>query len=322
MFMISMIWLHYSSTMLTRSFYFISGLWQGLLVNFLVVIIFSWFLLGILKIFQIDPTKVPLAIVGTVGITVAIGLMLYGIYNVFDVKVKNINVAINKLPDTWKGKRAVQISDVHLGNILMNGHLENILKKIDEVKPDIIFITGDLFDGMDGNLDLFTENLKKLQAPLGVYYVNGNHETYVGMPEVLTELGKTNIKILKDEIVEVDGVQVIGISYPEREQKKDLEKTIEEMGSYNVDMPSILLYHEPRQIEAMEKIGIDLMLSGHTHKGQIWPLGYITDAVYRGYDYGLYTLNNFNLYTSCGVGVWGPTMRTSGQSEVVVINLN
>lgn len=321
-FVASMIALHYSSNFLTRGLYFLSGLWQGLLVNVLVLIIFSWFLLGILKILRINPAQVPLRLIGAVGLAAAILLTLYGVYNVFNVRLKQVNISLSNLPEEWKGKKAVQISDVHLGNILMNGHLENILKKIDEVKPDIIFITGDLFDGMDGDLDIFIPNLKKLRAPLGVYYINGNHETYVGMPMVLSELEKTGIRILNDEAVDIKGVQLIGLRYPEREQKKDLTATILGIKDYAPGLPTILLYHEPVQIEAMEKLGINLMLSGHTHRGQIWPLGLITDLVYKGYDYGLYTIGQFNLYTSCGVGVWGPTMRTSGGSEVVVFNFS
>ena len=169
LFILSAIWLHYGSNVISRGLYFLTGLWQGLLINLLVVAFFSWFLMGILKILKIDPLLVPLRLVGTVGVLAAIFLMFYGIYNVFNVRLKTVDISLANLPLDWKGKKAVQISDVHLGNILMNGHLLNILKKIDEAKPDIIFITGDLFDGMDGDLDVFLPNLKKLQAPLGVY---------------------------------------------------------------------------------------------------------------------------------------------------------
>jgi len=116
-------------------------------------------------------------------------------------------------------------------------------------------------------------------------------------------------------------LQIVGLSYPERLESKDLKQAINKLNNFNSASSSILLYHSPVQVEAARQAGINLMLSGHTHKGQIFPLGFITKLIYRGYDYGLKQLGDFSIYTSSGVGVWGPFMRTSGFSEIVVITL-
>lgn len=164
------------------------------------------------------------------------------------------------------------------------------MAQINEIKPEAVVITGDLYDGMDGFLEHLIDPINKLQAPKGIYYVTGNHETYLGVARTFESLKDTKIHILKDELINVDGLQIIGIDYPERGEKKDIPAIIQKFPNFDKNISSILLFHTPTQVEEIAKTGVNLQLSGHTHVGQIWPFGYMTELIFGRYYYGLSTL--------------------------------
>lgn len=319
-FVASMAVMHSSGTFFVRFFYFISGLWHGMLVNFLIFSALSWFLVFILKIKGVEINPSLYFKIGVVAIFLSIMLSVYGFFNVFNLKVKEVSFNLKNLPEYWQGKKGVFISDVHLGSVLRSDYMERIADKIDKINPDIIFISGDLFDSTDGHLEFYEESLKRIKAPLGVYFVNGNHETYLGNEMIKDIIKKTDIKILKNELVDIENMQIIGIDYPERRENINITEKIKELENYNPEKTNVLLYHEPVQIDEIKKSGIDLMLSGHTHNGQMIPFSIITGLIFKGFDYGLFKINDFHLYVSSGVGVWGPTMRTSGRNEIVILN--
>ncbi|RLC36883.1 hypothetical protein DRH27_04560 [Candidatus Falkowbacteria bacterium] len=334
--MASSVLVHFRQNLITKFLYVGSGLWFGLLINLLLAIGIFWLVLLILKIFKINTNIYWLGYLAIIGAVLYLG---FGIYNVYTPRVNNIIVKIKDLPEEWQGKTIVQLSDVHLGIVLEKNFLNSVVSKTNNLKPEIIAITGDLFDGMDGNLEEFIGPLNNLKAEKGVYYVTGNHETYLSTTEVFNILDQTKINVLKDEIVNINGLQVIGISYPELNENKDTKKIIENNKNFSLEEPSILLYHSPtgifsennshndiyfslnRDFNTVQELGIDFQLSGHTHRGQIFPFNFITKLIYGQYDYGLHYINDFAIYTSSGVGVWGPTMRTGSRSEIVAITL-
>jgi hypothetical protein len=195
------------------------------------------------------------------------------------------------------------------------------VEKVNLLKPDAVFITGDLFDGMDGNFDNVSDALNQIQAPDGIYFVTGNHETYFGLDKVNKILAQTKIKVLNDDVVDVKGLQIIGTLFPGDGQSRDIETVIKNNPNYVFGKPTILLHHAPTEIDQAKRLGVNLQLSGHTHKGQIFPFGYVTKLIYRGYDYGLHTEGDYNIYTTNGVGTWGPPMRTGNTPEIVDITL-
>jgi hypothetical protein len=336
-FIFSSILARWRDVLLTKILYFIFSLWLGVLINFLLVIGAIWIITGVI---EARGKKINRFIAGITVLVFVILFSGYGVVNAFFPTVKRITVSVNDLPVNWQGKTIVQISDLHLGEILGKTFLERVLNKVNNLHPEAIVITGDLFDGMDGNLDSFVKSLNDFKAPKGVYYVTGNHDIYVGAEEVLTTLKKTKINVLDNKISEIDGLQFIGISYPGYNPSKS-EKNI--MDDYDREKPAILLYHAPVDIfsdqvsnnishkdiylspntdfTAAKNLGIDLQLSGHTHNGQIFPFNLITKLIYNGYSYGLYQDGKFSLYTTSGTGVWGPTMRTGSRSEIVLITL-
>lgn len=303
-------------TLFTRIFYFSTSLWFGILTELVAGLALGWLVVGVIRLagYSANTKALGWSVIALVLIYVS-----YGIFSAFNPQVKHISVKIENLPDTWKGKTAVHISDVHLGHILKADFLHGIVGRINDLDPEIVFITGDLFDGMDGDLAGIAKPLENIKAPWGMFYVTGNHETYLGVEKAFAAIKDTGIKVLNDEEVNIKGMQIIGVSYPERGVSKNIGDAINSIDSYDPDLPSILLYHSPVQIQRVRETGIDFQLSGHTHKGQLFPLRLITWLIYMGYDYGLHTEGNYSIYTSSGVGVWGPTMRTAATPEIVVI---
>ena len=308
---------HYVENLATKIFYFSAGVWLGIGLNLAVAFIVSWIIVGIMKFFGVQFDHKYLAMLSIIFALIFSG---WGVWNVYHPKIKNITVKIKNLPEQWRGKTAVQISDVHLGLILGNGFLENVVQKINAENPSVVFITGDFFDGMDGILADLVKPLNEIKAPQGTYFVTGNHETYLGVKEVFSTLEKTPVKILRDEKVDVDGMQILGVSFPERGESKDIEKTIENMPGFDSKNPSILLLHSPSMAPQAKAAGVSLQLAGHTHNGQLFPIEFISRLIYGKYFYGLHTDGDFAINTSAGTGTWGPTMRTNSSSEIVIIH--
>jgi len=308
-------WLsHYVDNELTRIYYYATFIWLSFFVYFFFASIFLLVIQALLR-------NMPVTSIAAAVFLLSAVLSTVGIYSAFGLQVRREKVEIENIPNAWRGRKIVQISDVHLGQIHGVKRLRQIQSELDLIKPDIIFITGDLFDGMDGHLDLFVGDLQKIQAPLGVYFVSGNHEFYLGLEETEKVLAKTGIVWLKEKVVELDGVQIIGRNFRSNNGVNDLTQELQSMPDFDAQKINILLYHVPEKITEAERAGIDLMLSGHTHKGQIYPFGWITKAIFKGFDYGLLRYKSLSVNISSGAGTWGPPMRTSGQNEIVEIEL-
>lgn len=322
---------------LTGFFYFFSWLWIGLAINLLMMITVSVVMLIVFKILK---KNIDSKILGAITILIALVISIFGVWNAYHPQIKKIEVELENLPAEWQGKTIVQITDLHLGNILRENFLTGVIEKVNSLNPEIVVITGDLFDGMDGNITPLAKMLDNIKTKRGVYYVTGNHETYIGVDKSVAALKPTQVKVLNDEVVHLGGLQILGISYPEMGQIKNIKDIVLTNKDFVQDESSILLYHAPVGIGGgigddhkdiylgpntdftdAQEIGIDLQLSGHTHQGQIFPFSILAGLIFNGYDHGLHTLNNFNIYTSSGTGVWGPTMRTGSRSEITSITL-
>ena len=309
----------FSESLFTRGLYFLSAFWLGLLLNLILATATMWVLVWGAQVTGVSFNHV---IVASVLFLLAFLYSFYGVWNAFDVRVKEISVHIPNLPDAWKGRKIVQLSDVHLGIVHREAFMRDIVKKTNAANPEMVVITGDLFDGMDGDLNPLVRPLNDIKAEKGTFFITGNHETYLGVKEALNALKTVNVKILKNEVVDVDGLKVIGINYPTLEENEDVVQVLDSLRPQYEGKPNVLLYHAPTFIDEIKARGVNLELCGHTHKGQLFPFGYITSLVYKGYDYGLYTSGNYTLYTTTGAGTWGPPMRTGNHPEIVVVTLN
>jgi predicted MPP superfamily phosphohydrolase len=325
---------------LTQAWYITSCVWLGVFLYLLMAVALVWLIWGAGLLMGRAPD---MRLISAGLFLLALGISLYGIWKARNPELKQLEVEIEGLPDQWHDRLLVQLSDVHLGVINGRGFLGRVVEKVNRLNPDLIVITGDLFDGMGGHFQDFVEPLNLLGARKGIFFVTGNHEGYLGLREPLAAIRKTKIRVLDDEVVNVDGLLIVGISFPEYNRQNNVRRLLESEGFFDADKPSILLYHTPTDIadhhtdrgnqqartywfpntsmRLAKEAGIDLQLSGHTHQGQIFPLGLITRAIFKGYDYGLHRDGKFHVYVSSGVGTWGPPMRTGGASEIVAIRL-
>ncbi len=314
---LSSLLIHRIDNLVTRWYYILSGFGIGVLVNFLLVAAFIF----ILK-YALDRVGYPLLPwqISALTIVLTVALTAYGLFGAFSPRVKEYEVKIKDLPLAWQGKEIVQISDVHLGPVYRKRYFARIMDKINDLEPEAVFITGDLFDGMESDFSWMNTPFEKLKAPKGIYYAFGNHDLYLGFNRVHELLKENPVTILDDKMELVDGLQIIGINYSFN-QDFDLYESILDQVGYNEKYPSLLLFHEPKNMDLAAKAGIDLQLSGHTHRGQLFPFNFLARLAYKGSVYGLYQKETFSLIVNGGLGTWGPPLRTSSRSEIVKIKL-
>jgi predicted MPP superfamily phosphohydrolase len=233
-----------------------------------------------------------------------------------DINVKNEHAPTNSL-------KMVVVSDLHLGSILGKNHLCRYVNLINAQQPDLVFIVGDMINGnlkplMKQGME---EEILQLKASLGVYAVLGNHE-YIGGDIAATEefYKSCNIKCLRDDVCEIDSrLILIGRDDRTNRHRLSLEKLCEKVKNEK-NLPLVLLDHQPYQLEEAVKNNIALMLSGHTHDGQIWPVSLIVRSMYE-IAQGYKKKENSHFYVSSGLGIWGPPFRIGTQSEVAVITM-
>ncbi len=317
-YLLAMLISHRWENLFTRVFYFLAAFWLGVMIELLMV--------GVVALILMDGAQVLFSslsseVFGIAALLVALSLSGYGVFSALNPRVRSLVVSIAGLPDHWRGKRIVHISDIHLGPIHHIGFLRKIVALINGLDSACVFITGDLFDGADHNLSDAVAPLNDIQAHQGVYFITGNHETYLGVEKAYAALSKTTVRVLKDEVIDLDGIALIGISYPGAMETKDVPAVLKKLSPSFAGKPNILLFHAPVSVDEIKHLGVTLELCGHTHQGQLFPFGSIANAVYKGYAYGLHSYKDFSIYTSCGVGTWGPPMRIGSRSEVVVIEL-
>ncbi|MFH1207498.1 MAG: metallophosphoesterase [Patescibacteria group bacterium] len=289
------------------------SVWLGMAWYLILAVAAAWIVILIGRWFG---AAMPLAIVGSIFMAIGLAYSIHGIWNAQHPIIKRIVVTIPNLPQAWKGRTAVQLSDVHLGPVHREKFFQKVIDQVKPLNPDAVFVAGDLFDGSGRDLDKLAEPLNQLNPPLGMYYVTGNHETYIGLDRAMAALDAVRVTKLHDRAVIAAGLQIVGIDYPKIGEKKDFAAI---MSHIDPDRPSIVLWHEPNHLDELKQLGASLVLSGHTHVGQMWPFNFITQAMYHDNDYGLHSDGNFSVYTSSGVGTWGPPMRTGNRPEIVAI---
>lgn len=256
--------------------------------------------------------------IAIIGVSVATILFIIGlIYSIWP-HVRTIELKIDNLPNQWHGQKIVQISDLHLGSIHGVNFLRRIINKVDGLNPDYLFITGDLFDGHPGQVSKIGSELKKFTVAKKVIFIPGNHDKYLGLDNFSTYLEQANILSLVDRAVTIDGLEIIGYDFLNSEWRAG--RQIKDLRSYE-GQARLLLNHTPIEIDEAKNLNINLQLSGHSHRGQMWPVSFLTRLIYGKYQYGLHTVGSYNIYTTSGIGSWGPPLRTFNRPEIVQIIL-
>lgn len=242
-------------------------------------------------------------------LTIGIIIILISIYTAQTINIKNIEFKSDKIDKEYK---FAYISDVHIGSNSYHS-IDAIVNIILKQDVDFLLIGGDFIDE-NHVIKEDLSSLNKLKIP--IYYSFGNHEKYIQKDIPFQIAQKYNLKILENQVANFDkNLTIIGVE--DNFNKLDL---ILNNLKYNSSKYTILLNHQPTQLEIANKNKLDLMLSGHTHNGQIFPFTYLVKLRYKN-NYGLYKEKNTNLYVSSGVETWGPNMRFLTQSEILIITL-
>lgn len=287
--------------------------------GWLVFTLYMVILLGVFDLFRLFNRPCQYAFYLSLGITLS--LLGYGYYNYQHPDTRVVNLVINKsISGNKQSLRIVAVSDIHLGYGTDKKMLQQYVKLINAQKPDLILIGGDLIDNsvVPLHYEHMEEELSKLTAPLGIYMVPGNHEYISGLEASTEFIRETPISLLRDSIVTLPNqIQVIGRD----DRHNNGRKSLSELTSNLIpDRPVILLDHQPYELEKTEAAGIDLQFSGHTHRGQIWPISLVTDHLFE-LSYGYIQKGNSHIYVSSGLSLWGPPFRIGTNSELVVFNI-
>ncbi|HVB98342.1 MAG TPA: metallophosphoesterase [Candidatus Dormibacteraeota bacterium] len=306
------------SNPLARLFYTLSAVWVGFLTYLFLAACACWLAALVAHVAGI-PLEKRLWAEAMLGLALLVGV--YGIFNASWIRIKEITVPLANLPAQWNGRVAALVSDLHLGHVRNRGFARRVAATIDGLRPDVVFIAGDLYDGTAANLDRLAEPLGRISAPLGAYFVAGNHEEFRDHAKYLDAVRRAGIRVLDDEKIVLDGLPVVGVHYRDSTDPHRFQAILRR-ASLDPARPSLLLTHAPNHLEVAEAEGIALELCGHTHGGQFFPFQWMPAMVYGPYVYGLHRLGRLSVYTSSGVGTWGPPLRVGTRPEIVLIRFS
>ena len=288
-----------------------SGIFYALAASWVGV---SFFLLWGIIIYQLLGLfyELPAMMAGALIISLKALISAYSIYNAFQLKISESSLNMQGLNHEI---RAVQLSDVHLGPIRNHSFLKKVVEKTNLLSPDLVLITGDLFDGSSQIDEKIIKELNRFQCP--VFFTPGNHDYMQGLSEVCNAISLTEIQLLRNRVIQFDELQVVGVDYS---YQSGYLKNILDAVEIDKNKPTILLYHLPDDFDVASKAGVDLQLSGHTHHGQFFPFNFLVKLRFP-YLGGFYHNGTSCLYVSPGTGTWGPPMRWGSRCEITLLHL-
>jgi predicted MPP superfamily phosphohydrolase len=252
-------------------------------------------------------------------------IVIAGHVNALFPRIKSLEIGIPKSSKEIQDLNIVMISDIHLGTIIRSEYLKNLVNKINRLEPDLVLLAGDIVD--EDVAPVAEQNMAKLfqdiKSKYGVFAITGNHEYFSGVKAAVSYMEAANIYVLQDTALKVaDSFYIIGRKDLMAERmgggRKSLEHILQDVDK---TCPLILMDHQPYHLEVAEKNGIDLQLSGHTHNGQLFPFNYITRLVYER-SWGYERRGDTHYYVSCGIGTWGPPIKTNSVPEIVNLKIN
>jgi predicted MPP superfamily phosphohydrolase len=237
--------------------------------------------------------------------------------------VRHVRIPLAKLPRHASGYLIVQMSDVHVGPTIGREFVEAVVRRTNELAPDMVVITGDLVDGSVDQLRELVSPLGGLSAKDGVYFVTGNHEYYSGADEWIAHLRTLGIRVLRNERVDVRGlfelagVDDVSASRMLSHHGQDIAGAV---AGRDESRPLVLLAHQPKAMREAVAAGVDLQLSGHVHGGQMVPFNWLA-RLDQPLVAGLHLVEKTWVYVSTGTGYWGPPMRVGPGAELTRIEL-
>ena len=270
--------------------------------------------------YLIWPAEQTIFIVGNIVAVIFLFILIAGTYFAFSPVVHHKTIHVNKDSGSLRDLKVVLASDFHLGLLSNKKHLQRFVNLANLEKPDVILLAGDLVDDdpvwfVKAGMSMV---MSQLNPTYGVYGVLGNHEYYGGkIPRLIEEMKKSGVQMLVDETICIeDSFYVTGREDLTNRKRKSLESLMPEDSS----LPWIVMDHTPTDLNTPAKLGVDLHVSGHTHKGQMWPNHLITRRVFE-LDYGHKLKESMHAFVSSGFGFWGPPIRLGSRSELWSITI-
>jgi predicted MPP superfamily phosphohydrolase len=308
---------------------YVGYIWLGMIFLFFVFSLLLDFyrllIFGVEMILQrsfIIPRPSP-RMMFAVPFLLAVSISILGYFEARHIRTEMVTIKTQKIPDVMERLRIVQISDVHTGLIVRGDRLKKIVNAVMEADPDILISTGDLVDGQINNLSDLSELLKGINPKYGKFAIPGNHEYYAGFDQSVRFTEESGFTVLKGEALTVGGIiNIAGVDDPAG-KRYGLYKDISEeelLARFPKDTFTLLLKHRPIIDEQAARL-FDLQLSGHTHKGQIFPFNLITKLYYPKHAGYMQIDEDTSLYVSRGSGTWGPPVRFLSPPEVTIIEL-
>ena len=321
-------------TIIKNTLNLIGAYWMGAFIYFMIFFVLADALLLIGNVAKLIPPhmlKNARFYAGAAVMVFTIGAVLYGLYNARQIKIVSYDLNLNKeLNKSLTNKmNIVLISDLHLGDINSEKHLEGIVRAINNLTPDIVCIAGDIFNDNFYNIrnpDRASDLLNSINTPFGVYASLGNHDGGSTLNEMAEFLKSSGIKLLNDEYVIIDERLILigrldsspigGFGEMKRKCFSEIYANIK------ADLPIAVMDHNPTNINEYGS-EVDLILSGHTHRGQLFPGGLITRMMFT-VDYGHYQKDSESphVIVSQGVHTWMMPMRVGTNNEIVSILIN
>jgi predicted MPP superfamily phosphohydrolase len=257
-----------------------------------------------------------------VGLTILLGAVLFTVIGVIQARrprVVRVTVPIADLPADLAGFRIVQLSDLHVGSTIQRSFVDRVVDRTNDLAPDLVAVTGDVADGFVPELRDHVAPLGRLRAPLGTFFVTGNHEYYWDPRGWMRELERLGIDVLSNEhrLIERGRGRLLLAGVTDLSAASNPHAAV--AGAPDSDV-RILLAHQPRSAFAAQDAGFDLQLSGHTHGGQYFPFNVLV-RLFQPFVAGLHRLEAMWLYVSRGTGYWGPPLRFGAPSEITLIEL-
>ncbi|MBR7114047.1 MAG: metallophosphoesterase [Firmicutes bacterium] len=317
---------HGARLALPRRLYAMSHYAVGILFYLALIMCALALVYGLLQLLHIVPRPLPARlrlICSSAAVALALLVSVYGIWHAADIRVKEYDVALDG--GGASAMKVALISDIHLGYIMDTGRLEKVVAAVNATQPHLVCIAGDIFNSAYVSLDdpaAMQAVFRKLEAPFGVYACLGNHDAGSAYAQMTEFLAAANIRLLLDEAVVVDERLLLAGRRDSTPIGAQGDKRTALSGIYDSELPVLLLDHQPGNIGEYDD-SIDLILCGHTHRGQVFPGSLITDALYE-VDYGYYQKDAASpqVIVTSGIGTWGPPLRVGSDAEVVLIELS
>jgi hypothetical protein len=315
---------------ISRSLDWLGAYWLGAMVYFLLIVI-------AIDLFRLINHFLPLLpaalrqnmpqvnfITGVVATMIVSIVLIVGRWNATHPQIHKVEINIPK-PAAANSLRIAFASDIHLGSLVGQRQLRQMVETINDLQPDVILFGGDILD--EDLTPVIHRNLggclEQLKAPLGKFTVTGNHEYIGGVTNAVKYLEEHGIAVLRDTSVQLpNGVWIIGREDRDSRRFKGIQRRAlsELVKNTGLTEPLIVIDHQPLNLDETVAAGVDLQLSGHTHHGQMWPFNYITSKMYRlsrGYE----QIGRTHFIVSSGYGTWGPPIRLASCSEIYLITV-